>query len=106
MAKILIVKLHKKEKAYKMTGEGVPGEAPRAANDPFKNPKEQKGDIYLYFKISQKTKKTMNIPNKINTIRIRLSNEQYEWLFKTSKERNVTVSQLLRDIVKGAMETQ
>ena len=48
----------------------------------------------------------MNIPNKINTIRIRLSNEQYEWLFKTSKERNITVSQLLRDIVKGAMETQ
>ena len=57
MAKILIVKLHKKQKAYKMTGEGVSGEAHRAANNPLKNPQEQKGDIYLSFKNFEKTKK-------------------------------------------------
>ena len=41
---------------------------------------------------------------KVNTIRIRLNDEMNQWLFKTAESRDITVSQLMREIVEQAMK--
>ena len=40
---------------------------------------------------------------KVNTLRIRLD-EMNKWLFRTSENRGITVSQLMREIVEQAMK--
>mgnify|MGYP001624779023 CR=1 len=42
---------------------------------------------------------------KVNTIRIRLNDEMNQWLFKTAESRDITVSQLMREIVGHAMKS-
>ena len=42
---------------------------------------------------------------KVNTIRIRLNDEINQWLFKTAGSRDITVSQLMREIVGHAMKS-
>ena len=41
---------------------------------------------------------------KVNTLRIRLNDEMNKWLFRTSENRGITVSQLMREIVEQAMK--
>ena len=41
---------------------------------------------------------------KVNTLRIRLNDEMNKWLFRTSENRDITVSQLMREIVEQAMK--
>lgn len=41
---------------------------------------------------------------KVNTIRIRLNDDMNQWLFRTSENRGITVSQLMREIVEQAMK--
>ena len=42
---------------------------------------------------------------KVNTLRIRLNDEMNKWLFRTSENRGITVSQLMREIVGCAMKS-
>lgn len=42
---------------------------------------------------------------KVNTLRIRLNDEMNKWLFRTSENRGITVSQLMREIVGYAMKS-
>ena len=41
---------------------------------------------------------------KVNTLRIRLNDDMNQWLFRTSENRCITVSQLMREIVEQAMK--
>lgn len=42
---------------------------------------------------------------KVNTLRIRLNDDMNQWLFRTSENRGITVSQLMREIVEEAMKS-
>lgn len=42
---------------------------------------------------------------KVNTLRIRLNDEMNQWLFRTSENKGITVSQLMREIVEQAMKS-
>lgn len=42
---------------------------------------------------------------KTSVIRVRLNDEMNQWILKASESKNITVSQLIRELIEQAMKT-